>query len=56
MPNSPFNHIVHVENTTYFYTVGFGSGVTKNLDVLISGTLSGLFFSSLSFYIAQFSL
>lgn len=56
VPNSPFNHIVHVENTTRFYTVGFGSDVTKNLDVLISGSLSGPFFSSLSLYAAQFSL
>ncbi len=54
VPNSPFNHIVHVENATHFYTVGFGSDVTKNLDVLISGTFSGLFFSSLFLYAAQF--
>lgn len=29
VPNSPFNHIVRVENTAYFYTVGFGSDVKK---------------------------
>lgn len=46
VPNSPFNH-AHVENTTHFYTAGFGSDVTKNLDVLISGTLLGPLFSSL---------
>lgn len=25
VPNSPFNHIFHVETTAYFYTVGVGS-------------------------------
>lgn len=56
VPNSPFNHIVHVENISHFCTVGFGSDGTKNFHVLISGTLSGWLFSSLSLYTAQFSL
>lgn len=29
VPNPPFNHIVHAENTTHFYTVGLGSDGTK---------------------------
>lgn len=29
VPNLPFNHTAHAENTTYFYRAGFGSHVTK---------------------------